>query len=253
MKVSVVGNKKIGVCFARLLKKKGFDLISYYCDDIETGVKYAVAAGCKAYVDLKRTVEESELIIVAVADSSLKRFMRKIASFKPENKVFCAISNGENSDSINIGGSNTYFSAFVPKFALENGNFADISDTVIFFEGSGKDYWDFYDVLYVRKVNFKIIDKTQKCGLVIAAAFVTDFKKMLFGIADDVLKKAKLDDDWLIDLAEYPADKLSEQSSEFNADLHRMTLDFAAVDSDTSHKLSSVIKVLEVMGVSYFN
>lgn len=76
---------------------------------------------------------------------------------------------------------------------------------------------------------------------------------MLFGIADDVLKKAKLDDDWLIDLAEYPADKLSEQSSEFNADLHRMTLDFAAVDSDTSHKLSSVIKVLEVMGVSYFN
>ncbi|UKI37136.1 MAG: hypothetical protein L6V93_02745 [Clostridiales bacterium] len=58
MKVSVVGDIKMGVCFARLLKRRGFDVVAFYSDSIETSVKYAVAVSCKAYLDLERAVSE---------------------------------------------------------------------------------------------------------------------------------------------------------------------------------------------------
>lgn len=253
MRVSVVGDKKIGVCFARFLKKKGFKLISYYCDDIEEGVKCAVASGCKACTDLKRTVDESELIMIAVPDSSVRRVMRKIAAFNPENKIFCVISSSVDSDLVNIGGDNTYFSAFIPKFAQEKDGFADISDTMIFFEGTGKGFWDLYDVFYMRKINFKMIDKTQKSALVLAAALATDFTKTLLNIADDVLKKANLDSSWIRTLAMSSDNNSALNNGEFNADLQAMALNLGDTDAETSHKLLSVIKVFEVISVSYFN
>ncbi|UKI37137.1 MAG: hypothetical protein L6V93_02750 [Clostridiales bacterium] len=92
----------------------------------------------------------------------LKRTMRKIAAYKPSGKIFCALTAAETSDTVSIGGNNTYFTAFIPKYADDNGDYSDISEAPLFFEGFGELYHDFYDELYMRGVNAKFIDKTQK-------------------------------------------------------------------------------------------
>lgn len=256
MKVSVIGDKKIGVCFARFLKKKGFDVIAFYDNSIETSVKYAVAVSCKAYIDLERAVSESELIVIAVNDRTLKRTMRKIAAYKPSGKIFCALTAAETSEAVSIGGNNTYFTAFIPKYANDNGDYADISDAPMFFEGFGDLYHDFYDELYMRGVKAKFIDKTQKCGCTLAAALTSDFVGMLCSIACDVSQKVNVGEGWVKDFAAesvYKALVGGSTNDEFSINMKKALSGISCLDSDTVHKLKSAIKVLEVMSVSYFN
>jgi len=256
LKVSVVGDIKMGVCFARLLKRKGFDVVAFYSDSIETSVKYAVAVSCKAYLDLERAVSESELIILAVNDRVLKRTMRKIAAYKPSGKIFCALTAAETSDTVSIGGNNTYFTAFIPKYADDNGDYSDISEAPLFFEGFGELYHDFYDELYMRGVNAKFIDKTQKYGCALAAALTSDFVGMLCSIACDVSQKVNTGDGWVKDFAAESAYKAlvsGTRSEVFNVNMKKALSEISCLDADTVHKLKSTIKVLEVMSVSYFN
>ena len=256
MKVSVVGDVKMGVCFARLLKKKGFDIVAFYDSNIETSVKYAVAVSCKAYCDLGRIVDESELIVLAVKDRVLKRTMQKIAAYKPSGKIFCALTVGETSDTVNIGGENTYFTAFIPRYADDNGDYSDISAAPLFIEGFGDLYHDFYDELYMRGVKAAFIDKTQKYGCTLAAALTADFVGMLCSIASDVSKKVNTGESWVKDFAAESAHKAlvgGNRNETFGINMKKALSEITSLDDDTVHKLKSTIKVLEVMSVSYFN
>ncbi len=247
MRFSVIGHKKIGVSCAWCLKKSGFDLIAFYSDDINECVKCAVQVNCKAYTSLKMLLDESELIILAADDIELKSLMRKIAVFNVENKIFLSLSYAQTSDAINIGSKNTYFSCFIPK-AIKKDDITDLSDVCLLFEGQGKDYWDLYDELYMRKVNFKMVDKTKKYSYNIASALVSDLIFTFCRLADDVLKNADGD---MKNVESFAHNAISELFDENNnvekADFGSVINNLSLINYNSAKKIEAIYKVLEVI------
>lgn len=247
MRFSVIGHKKIGASCASYLKKKGFDLIAFYSDDIKESVKCAVKTNCKVYTSLGMLIEKSELVILAVEDSELKSIMRKIASFNAENKIFLTLSYAETSDTIGIGSKNTYFSAFVPK-AVSNDGLTDFSDICLLIEGYGKDYWDLYDEFYIHNVNFKIIDKTKKYAYNVAGALVSDLIFTFCRLADDVLKGADGDMKNVKSFAHNAISELFDQNNNVEkADFGNVINNLSLINYDSAKKIESIYKVLSVM------
>lgn len=247
MKFSVIGHKKIGASVAAYLKEKGFTAVAFYSDNIEQCVDCAVKVGCKAYTNLEMVLDESELIILAVEDVFLKNVMRKIASYKINDKIFLTLSYAQTSDTISIGSENTYFSAFIPK-VIQNENLTDLSDAVLFIEGMGKKFWDLYDEFYVRDVNFKIIDKTKKHEYNIAASLVSDLIFTFCRLADNVLGNAKGEIKNVESFAYNAISHMFDKNhSVEKADFGHIVNNLSFVNSDSAKKIESIYKVLGVM------
>ena len=247
MKFSVIGHQKIALSFAHHLKKNGFDLVAFYCDDIEKSIDCAIETGGKAYTDLEDVISESELIILSLDDFSLKNTMRSIALLNAENKIFLTLGYSQSADLMNIGNDNTYFSVFIPK-VIKSDEITDLSDVTLFFEGVGKDFWDFYDELYIHNIKFEFLDKNQKLVYNISAKLVSDIISTFCNFAEDILDGMELD---LKNIKSFALNSVLEvfeynQSIE-KADFGNIMDNLNLIDTDSAKKIEAIYKVLDII------
>jgi len=247
LKFSVIGHKKVAVSFAHYLNKNGFDLVAFYCDDIEKCVDCAIETGCKAYTDFEDVINDSELIVLSLDDFSLKNTMRTIALMDVKNKIFLTLGYSQSTDLMNVGNNNTYFSVFIPKVIRSDG-ITDLSDVTLFIEGVGKDYWDFYDELYIHNIKFEFIDKTKKLVYNISSKLVSDIIFTFCNFAQDILNDVELDIKNIESFAQNSVLEVFKHSQSIEkSDFGNITDNLNLIDANLAKKVEAIYKVLDIM------
>ena len=191
MKISFIGRGSIVVNIANYFKQKGFHLNGFYDDDLKSTIDMAILLDTRAYYDLQKIVDESDVIFLYDNDDNIKNLSYRILNYNLKNKIICVISKRFMSDDFDM--FDTCFTVFPLKDFVDD-EICDLNDTKFIIEGNGKKYNDFIFELDDFKINYEIVDRDTKNSYVYAFEIVTELMDGYISTLFDYLDKAKIMD-----------------------------------------------------------
>lgn len=200
-KIGIIGAGKVGCSIIIGLSMKGIDLGGVYTRTSGT-VDYINEFTGKLYVnDLDSVILNSNVIFITVSDLELEFITKQIVNNSEKlpikGKIFFHCSGALSSDELNLlswQGAHTASFHPIQTFPDRKESWKNLENIYFGFEGSENAYEKAEN--FARLFNSRIlkIEKKNKSLYHIAACFLSNYMVTIFYTANEMLKKAGIDD-----------------------------------------------------------
>ncbi len=191
MKISFIGHGSTVVNIANYFKQKGLQINGFYDDDLKTTIDMAISINTRAYYDLEKIVDESEIIFLYDKNDNIKNLSYRVLNYNLTNKIICVISKSYVSYDFDM--FDTCFTVFPLKDFVDD-EICDLSDTKFIIEGNGKRYSDFICELNEFGISYEIVDRDRKNAYMFAFEYSTELMDGYISLVFDFLNKAGIID-----------------------------------------------------------
>ena len=161
MKVSFIGGgKKLDAACRIFENKKGFELSGVYCKPIEACADTAIRTNMKIYRNTDSLYDESDVIVMAVKDSTIPGIISSLTRFHAHGKVFVTTSFSLTYADLTIAYPNACAIINSP-IAPEDMDEASVSSASFVCELFGKNYMNFYNCMAESGIRCKFVSSKQ--------------------------------------------------------------------------------------------
>ena len=187
MKISFIGHGSMLVNIANMFKQKGFHINGLYNDDLKLAIDMAISLDIRAYYDLEKIVEESEVIFLYDKDDNIKNLSYRVLNYNLSDKIICVISKSFMSYDFDM--FDTCFTVFPVKDFVDD-EIYDLKDTKFIIEGNGKKCSDFIYELNDSGINYELVDRDRKNAYMFSIECGTELMDGYISLMFDYLNKA---------------------------------------------------------------
>ena len=191
--IAFAGSGNVAWHLATGLKLQGFNISRIWSLDPSNAAALAGTCGAEVSVEITSLREETDLIIIAVADKAIADVAGRIVSF---DGIVVHTAGSVSVDILKASFKN--YGVFYPLQTLSKGNQVDFSEVPFFLESSSNE-----TLLALKQVALQLsskiyeADSKQRMLLHVAAVFAGNYSNLMYIIANELLQKSNLPPDVL--------------------------------------------------------
>lgn len=208
MKVSFIGSGNVATHLAKGCASNGIIVKEIYSKSFENAKSLADQCGALAINQLDQFSTDIDFIIISVTDNAVPEI-----SFKIKN-INIPVVHTSGSTSINVLESEYHsYGVLYPLQTFSKNKELNIKDVPFFLEASSDElYSSLLKFCSMLGANAKRADSIQRLNLHIAAVFACNFSNHMYVIAEELMKRHKLDFELLKPLILETAQKIQSMS-----------------------------------------
>ena len=187
-RIAIAGSGNIAWHLVKGLKSQNYELTGICSRDYSNALTLARSCGSNACMEVSALCEETDLIIIAVADNAIKEVALRIGKFEG------IVVHTAGSVSIDVL-KDTFknYGVFYPLQTFSKGTPVDLNEVSFFLESSDDKV---YNVLkqVALSLSSKVYeaDSQQRMSLHVAAVFAGNYSNLMYVIGNEILKNTGL-------------------------------------------------------------
>lgn len=185
LKIGFIGAGKVGFSLGKYLTEKNINVVGYYSKTLHSAEEAAKFTNTKAYEEIEKIIEQSDIIIITTTDSQISGVWENIKNLPIKNKLICHCSGSLSSEVFsNIRKYGAYGYSIHPMFAIcdKYNSYKNLPKAFITIEGHEK-HQEYLKKLFNSLGNkVQIISKENKVLYHLAAVTVSN---LLLGLINN--------------------------------------------------------------------
>jgi predicted short-subunit dehydrogenase-like oxidoreductase (DUF2520 family) len=186
--IAFAGSGNIAWHLAKGLKQQGYHISGIWSRDYSHAVKLADFCEAKAFHDVKELRDESDLIIIAVADNAIKNVAESIGNYEG---IVVHTAGSVALETIKVNFKNS--GVFYPLQTFSKEIHVSLKEVPFFIEASSEDVKHILQQI-ASKLTTKVYkaDSRQRLLLHVAAVFAGNYSNFMYAIGEEILNKSNL-------------------------------------------------------------
>lgn len=186
--ISFAGSGNIAWHLAKGLKQQGYHISGIWSRDFSHAVKLADSCESKAFQDVKELRDESDLIIIAVADNAIKNVAESIGNYHG-----IVVHTAGSIALETVRGNFKNAGVFYPLQTFTKEIPVSLKEVPFFIEASSEDVKQILQQLASKlSSNIYEADSRQRLLLHVAAVFAGNYSNFMYTIGEEILKSTDL-------------------------------------------------------------